>query len=181
MEPSVAGNTTEGEGVAKVLAKFADERAAIVDRRVGEGRVMMLGLWAGLAYSSTVRRSDYDMNRDFSESLRRLITGLALERQVKRPAIPSQPLVEAIALRNSHGKSVALMNWCYAKSPAAGGGRSEQLRQHDELQVLLAGFAGVQRVRSLALETDLQFESRKEGIVVTIPRLATIDLLMLSP
>ncbi|MFO0820479.1 MAG: hypothetical protein U1A77_21210 [Pirellulales bacterium] len=73
------------------------------------------------------------------------------------------------------------MNWCYAKSPAAGGGRSEQLRQHDELQVLLAGFAGVQRVRSLALETELQFESRTEGIVVTLPRLATIDLLMLSP
>ncbi len=57
-----------------VIARFADKQPAVVERAAGKGKIVAVGLWSGLTYSSKVRRADFDMQTDFDVAIRRLIT-----------------------------------------------------------------------------------------------------------
>ena len=104
---------------AEVISRFADGKPAVVRNREGKGQSVTAGLWSGISYSATVRRPDFNMRTDFDPMLRDLIAGPAIALNVWRPAIPADPLVEAIALRKGSQRSVALINWSYARNENA--------------------------------------------------------------
>ena len=130
-----------------MLARFADGGAAITRHRFGKGSATVAGIWSGLTYSAKVRRSDFSMREDFDAEVRALIAATALDRGVRQPARPSEPLVEAVALDKDGRRSVALINWAYQR-PVGAPGKGE-LQSAENLRVDLAGLGAVKSVRSL--------------------------------
>jgi hypothetical protein len=160
------------DGQSKRLAAFADGQTAAVERAVGRGRVMHLGWWAGVSYSAQVRRGDFDMRADFSPELRELIASAALRAAVERPAIPADPLVEAIVMTNDRGLSVSLINWAYASDRS--GPRGERLQKLTDLRVRLPASMSTGKVRSLRLGVDLPVV---DGVAI-LPSLDKVDVLV---
>lgn len=160
---------------AAVLGRFADGKPAVVRREVGRGAVVSVGVWAGLTYSAKVRRPDYDMRADFDPALRRLIAAPALERDVVRPAVPSDPLVEAVALTNAGQRSVALMNWAYRYDAKS----KNSLQPRDKLRVDLPRVGPIASVRSLRFGP---LPLAREGTVtfVIVPRIDEVDVLLVD-
>ncbi len=167
----LARETLAENGQWERLAMFADGRLAAAERSVGRGRVTQLGFWAGLSYSARVRRADFDMRADFSPALRALIVRAAHRAGVEPPVLPSDPLVEAVALTNAQGQSVALINWAYASDRS--GPRGERLQPLHDLRVRLPAGLKATSVRSLRLGIDLPVVNG-EAIV---PRLEKVDVL----
>jgi len=159
----------------EVLAKFADGKPALVKRIVGKGTVVVAGMWAGLTYSAKVRRADWDMSTDYDAGIRSLIAGAALDRGVYRPAVPSQPTVEAVMLDKAGKRTVALMNWTWRTQAA--GGRTQVA--FEKLRVTLPGAGDIKSVRS-QLHGPLAIEMIDGVRTVVLPRLDEIDLLILS-
>ncbi len=157
---------------AEVLASFSDGKPALVRNRFGKGEVYTAGIWSGISYSAAVRRPDFDMATDFDSNLRALIAAPALSAKVARPAVPSAPLVEAIALQREGRRSVALMNWSHAR-PA--GERKPVLQTQTDLRVDLSGAAPFSKVRSL-----LHGPLKQDGATVVLPKLEEVDLLLLE-
>jgi len=160
------------DGGALRLAMFADGQLAAVERAVGRGRVVHLGWWAGLSYSAQVRRADFDMRADLAPALRDPIAHAALRAGSTRPAVPAEALVEAVALENTRGPSVSLINWAYAAD--RGGPRGERLQTVTDLRVRLPAAMSGDKVRSLQLGVDLPVI---DGVVV-VPRLDKVDVLV---
>ena len=158
---------------ADVLASFADGKPAVTRNRFGKGEAIVAGLWSGVSYSGTVRRADFDMHADFDPTLRALIAAPALTHHAYRPAIPSDALVEAVALDKDGQRSIALINWSYRRS--AGEAGKGTLQPIENLRVELPGFPPGKSVRSLA-HGPLKVS---EGSV-TVPKLAEIDLLVIE-
>ena len=158
---------------AEVLARFADGQPAVTRNRFGQGEALVVGLWSGVTYSAQVRRADFDMRADFDPALRALIAAPALARNVFRPAQPSEPLVEAVALVNGGHRSVALINWSFQR-PAGDTGKG-RLQPAEKLRVDLTGLGAVKTVRSL-VHGPLPLANG----AVTLPNLAEIDLLVVE-
>lgn len=155
---------------AEGLASFADGSAALTRNRHDKGEAFVAGLWAGLSYSATVRREDFDMRSDFDPSLRDLIAAPALERKILRPAVPSDPLVEAIALQREGRQSIALINWAYQHQEAVQ--HKAVLQTLGQLRIELSGFRNAKKISSLRhglLPWD--------GSAVILPGLEEIELL----
>lgn len=158
---------------AEPLARFSDGKAAVTRNRFGKGEAIVAGFWSGLTYSATVRRSDFNMRSDFDPAIRDMIARTALARNVYRPAIPSDPLVEAIALRKDGQRSVALINWSYAHSETATNKAS--LQSLENLRIELPGFADAKSVRSIQ-HGPLKLVNG----AVLLPKLDEIDLLVIE-
>lgn len=160
---------------ATVLATFADEKPAAIERAVGKGRVVSVGLWAGLSYSARVRRPDFDMQADFDAAQRSLITSAALTAKAARPAVISNAQVEAVVLKNERGQCLTLTNWSYIADRTAP--RGERLQAVENLRVQLPAGSSVKTVRSLQLNQELPVG---DG-AVTLPKMSEIDVLVLLP
>lgn len=158
---------------AEVLARFADGKPAVTRNRFGKGEATVIGIWSGLTYSAKVRRADFSMREDFSPAARALVAGVARTRKVYQPVQPSEPLVEAVSLEAGGRRSVALINWAYAR-PAGAAGRGD-LQAVENLRVDISGAGPVKSVRSLLLG-PLPLAN---GTVI-LPKLAEIDLLLLQ-
>jgi len=159
-----------------VRARFADGRPALVERRVGKGKAVVAGFWAGLTYSAKVRRSDFDMRADFSPALRDLIARPALERGIVRSAVPADPLVECVVMKKDDRTAVALMNWAYRRDA----GRKAALIEQADLRVDLPGLPVSASVRSLR-HGELPVHDEQGTRFVSLPTLSTIDLLLVEP
>jgi hypothetical protein len=118
------------------------------------------------------------MHADFDPAVRALIATPALERQVYRPVVPAEPLVEAVLLDRKGRRSVALINWSY-RHRADKAGRPWELQPVENLSVALPGVGAVQSVRSL-LHGKLALEGEGEKRRVVLPKMAEIDLLILE-
>ncbi|MFM8468489.1 MAG: beta-galactosidase trimerization domain-containing protein [Limisphaerales bacterium] len=158
---------------ADVRARFADGQPAVTRHKFGKGDATVAGLWAGLTYSAKVRRADFSMREDFSHAVRALITAAALARNVARPALPADPLVESVALVKDGQSSVALMNWAYKRTPETTG--KGGLQTVTDLRVALSGLGPMKSVRSL-VHGPLALENGS----ARLPKLAEIDLLIIE-
>jgi len=158
---------------AEILATFADGKPAVTRNRFGKGEAIVAGLWSGLSYSATVRRTDFDMHTDYDPAIRALIAAPALSRGVYRPAAASDALVESIALARDGQHSVALINWSYQRSNGDTG--KGTLQPVENLRVELPGFRDAKSVRSIN-HGPLKITN---GAVV-VPKLAEIDLLVIE-
>jgi hypothetical protein len=135
----------------------------VVRKKVGEGEVVRVGTWAGLAYSKKVRRKDFDMWRDFDGTLRNVIVEDAVKR-VKRPVVVSEPLVEAVLLEVGATRSVSLMNWAYAAG--------DKLQPMENVTVRVEGMTAARSAVHGRLDV-------KDGAVV-LPRMDEVDVLILE-
>jgi hypothetical protein len=171
--PAGIGREPLTPGEAEVLARFADGKPAVTRNRFGKGDATVAGLWAGLTYSAKVRRADFAMREDFSPVVRALITAPALARNVARPALPSEALVESAALVKDGKRSVTLMNWAYQRTPETTG--KGGLQAVTDLRVALSGLGAIKSVRSL-VHGPLSLENG----TVRVPKLAEIDLLIIE-
>ena len=184
----LAGNVSQGHsatrahiarevlevGGATVRANFADKQPAMIERSVGKGRVVVLGIWAGVSYSAQVRRPDFNMQNDFDPSLRSLISYAALSSKAVRPAVTSNPQVESVALQNEHGRCIALTNWSYVADRTHP--RGERLQPARNLRVQLPADSVAKVVRSLQLNQDLPIVDHS----VVLPIIEEIDVLVLE-
>lgn len=158
---------------ATSMATFADGSIAVTRNRYGKGETIVAGLWAGLTYSATVRRDDFDMRADFNPSIRDLIAAPALNRKIQRAAIPSDPLVESIALQRDGHHCVALINWAYRHDEHAP--NRAALQPIENLTIELPGFPAAKAVSSIRHGLLKRTESK-----FTLPLLDEIDLLIIE-
>jgi hypothetical protein len=147
-----------------------DGSPALLQSAFGRGSVTVAGFFAGLSYSTRVRRSDFNMAADFNPDLRALIAQPALARHIQRPAVPASALVEAISLKNQQYRCIALINWNYRRQSG-----SETLQPAENLEIDLSGSVALHAVRSVQCG-PLSLIGHK----VILPVLATIDLLILE-
>jgi hypothetical protein len=142
---------------SEVLASFDDGQVAAVRSKFGRGEAILWGAYLGLEYAAPVTRVDFDMARDFSETVRDAIVAPAL-RKVQRDVTCSSPLVEAQLLKSATPNhwAITLANWGYKN------GRSDKIRSEDAVpipaQALVLEVRGLPdgvRARSVALGRDL--------------------------
>jgi hypothetical protein len=94
-----------------VVASFQDGKPAVIDKKVGQGRIVHFAWLPGLAYWKSSQRTADRLPVGFSETIRRLITRPVEEAGVLRPAATSHPMVETPLLLSDHGAAVTLLNW----------------------------------------------------------------------
>ena len=162
-----------------IIARFSDGRPAALYRRVGDGRVFVVGFWAGLTYSARVRRPDFDMRSDFDPALRSFIAAPATSQNVYQPILPADPLVEGILLEKDGRQAIALMNWSYRRGDDHSERRPRELQPVTRLKVVLPAAMHAKQVRSF-VHGELRIERRDSHTVVIVPKLDEIDLLILE-
>jgi hypothetical protein len=150
---------------------LGDGQPALVQRTVGQGTVSVASLLAGLSYSTRVRRGDFDMGRDFDETIRKMIAAPAVERTA-RPVVTSSPLVEAVLLEQEGRRSVVLMNWNYRHDEHSADHQAV-LQPAENLRIEIGSdFRGAQSLTHGKLPV--------QGRQVILPRLETADVLILE-
>ena len=157
----------------EVLARFSDDKAALVKRQYGKGEVIIAGFWAGLTYSAEVRRSGFDMKKDFDVSLRALISAPAIARNVYRPVTSTEGLVEAVLLQKDGRRVVTLMNWAYQYDDSQM--NKGRLQPFEDLRINLGGAGKIKSVRSL-----MQGSLKMDGQTALLPKLEEMDLLLIE-
>lgn len=160
----VAGGTALGE-FASPAAEHA--RAAVVEMRVGRGRLLTFGYWPGVTYWLSSDRSRQDrLPSDWSASARRMATLGARVAQAARPVTTSVPGVEACWLESAEGVAIVLLNWT--------GRPLEKLR----VDVRVEG-AAFRKVASAELG-ELRVDRGEGGSLTTTLPLETVDVLLLD-
>ncbi len=170
---------------AEVLAQFADGTPAVVRNRFGKGQAIVVGFYPGLEYSATVRRSDYNMRRDFDPLRRSFVVAPAVE--LTQPVVDaSDPLVEGVLLQSPRGtsKAVTLANWAYGVTAAeSAADRRQPVATHlpiEDLTIRIRSAGKVEKVTSCMLSRQLEFSTDGAWLVVRLPRLEEGDVLVLQ-
>lgn len=173
--PSVARELLDCKE-ATAGSRFKDGGVATAERKVGRGRVIVVGFWAGLTYSERVRRGDFDMATDFDSHLRRLIAAPALDPYLPLVSLSSH-LVEPIVLQKDGRRCVTLTNWAYRHDTAAPQ-HAERLETIENLKVSFL-LPKVKSVRSL-VHGPLKIEMREDVPYVVLPKMDEIDVLVIE-
>ncbi len=157
-----------------VTARFANGDPAAVERRLGRGRVMLIGSLPGLAYlqpgqadrsagqglapllgASTANRAvRRQMPGVFPEDVRRLIAEPAETAGVRRQIVTSDPLVEATLQEGDKGAVVTLIS--FKNDPA------------ESLTVTLVGLPAARQITSLR-HGPLEITRTDKGPQVSLP------------
>jgi hypothetical protein len=168
-----------GEGMPGVN-RFADGREALGERACGNGRVVRAAFRAGLTYSATVRRADFDMTRDFAAPLREAVAAGARRAGVTPPVFAyDHPLVETILLEKDGKQCIALMNWAYRAGADAAGVPGRAFVPAEGVRINLDGVGPFKGVRSLR-QGELGVTGVGGSRVVRLAKLEEIDLLVLE-
>jgi hypothetical protein len=159
----------------RVLARFADGAAALTRNEYGKGVAYCAGFYPGLEYSANIQRPEggYDMSVDFDPAIRRLITGPVSD-AVEAPVAVSQPVVEAVAVKNPEsGKTgIVLINWAYRDG--------RQLVPFENLTVTLRSPGDFTKARSAWTGEVLSCRKDGDALVVTLPRIDEGDVILLE-
>lgn len=139
---------------AEVVGRFADGSPAAIDRRVGQGRVLLIGALPGLAYLQPSQVDRKDMPEAYSEAVRRLIVAPVDAAQVQRPVTTSDPLVEATLQEGGKGAVVTLTSF--------------RNRPLGEVLVMLPSLPNAQQVTSLR-HGPLEIQRTPAGPQVVLP------------
>ena len=139
---------------AEVVGRFADGSPAAIDRRVGQGRVLLIGALPGLAYLQPSQVDRKGMPEAYAEAVRRIIVAPADAAQVQRPVLTSDPLVEATLQEGGKGAVVTLTSF-----------RNQPL---GEPLVMLPGLPNAHQVTSLR-RGPLEIQRTPAGPQVALP------------
>jgi len=188
-QPTIGREVLDPLPGATVLARYADGGAAAIEHRLGKGRVVLIGLFAGLEYTAPQRDGAFSMRRDLAPLWRDASAGIARD-LTKRPAWTDHTGVELRRIVNPQGqRSVAVMNWAYEVSgtlvrQAEGRARSGNIYRHSALKdvkITLPNAGDIKQVRSAWLQQPLSIDRQGDGsIVVTLPVLEEADVLVLE-
>jgi hypothetical protein len=160
----------------EVLANFADHKgAALLERRLGKGRIYYAAALPGLAYLWSALQPPQVPDRGpgahsiptaFDKGAKALLRHV-LETAAVEPTVAASPeLIDARLLKAPGGYLLPLANY------------------HDKVgqkvTLMVRGAGPVKQVRS-AYHGPLKFEQKKGRLVVTIPKLGYGDVLRLEP
>jgi hypothetical protein len=150
----------------KVLAKFSDGGAAIVQSTVGRGNIVFFGYWPGCTYWASPDRSDwYCLPKNWAQPSRMAATYPARISGAKKHVEVSIPCVEAAILESEKGIAVTLLNWT---------GNPVSLAT-----VRIPGLQGARISKVKSAECgDLKYRIDNNQLSVTLP-LKTVDVLMI--
>jgi len=168
----------------ETLAKFGDDKPAIVRHALGKGQIYMTGFFGGLEYAVPImrtvdRKSEYDLTKDFNAERRDLVVSPALK--FVRPTVDTGvPTVEGVLMRNpTTGKqAVVLMNWTY-RQPGADGRRYDHVPL-EKLTVRVRAAGDVKAATSAAADQKLTVNKTDDGITIALPKLAEGDVVLLE-
>jgi len=150
---------------AEVLGWFEDNSPATVHHAFGRGRSLHFAAMPGLAYSRGATEAAWQPTIDYPPRIAQLITALADELGVKKPATTSLPYVEALVLRHDRGTAVTLLNW--SAKPVKG------------LEVFVADVPEGAAVRSARLG-KVDATRRDGGVAVTLSMPKVADVLLVE-
>jgi len=154
----------------EVIAKTANGQVVVTRSSWGKGQAIVHGAFAGLEYSVTVHRNDFDMATDFGAELREAIAAPASDRWV---VDAGKPTVEGILVRNpkTGRRAVCLINWTY---------RGRELVPFDGLSVRVRTKEAVSRVVSCWTGKPLEHGRDRDVLTIALPRLEEGDVLLLE-
>jgi len=148
-----------------VLATFADGAPAIIERKVGRGRVVHFTWMPGLSYLKSSTTTKDRLPAGFSTVIRGMIAYPVQAARVTPPVTVDQPMIETPLLLSAKGAAVTLLNWSgEAPKPVT--------------LVIRAPFT-VQSVASVK-QGKLPFTRTKDGITCILP-LGAADIVLLRP
>lgn len=146
------------------LIVFDDGTPAVVEKAVGQGRIVHFTWLPGVAYWCSWRQTKDRLPVGFSEVIRGLIIRPVEQAGVVRPVETNHPLVETPLLQSEAGVAVTLLNWT-----------GEPI---DELLVKVRVPFLVKSVESVRLG-KLHFTTIGNGIELRLP-LGSADILLIE-
>jgi hypothetical protein len=170
---------------AEVLARFSDGSPAMLRHAFGKGQAFLIGTFAGLEYAAPVLRDGFDMQRDFA-AVRRGYLLEPIRALLEDPVECSNPLVEPVLLDAGQGGGFALTlsNFGYAavdsNPETTGDVHQVRLEVARDVRLVVHHVPAIQRVYSVALDRELEFERTGDGVAITLERLDEGDVLRLE-
>ena len=168
----------------EVLAKFSDGTPAATRHAYGKGQAYVLGFFPGLEYQAKSRRDDYDLSKDYDAEHRSFVVGPALE--LIKPAVAcDQPTVESVLLKNNDSgkRAVTLVNWTFRATAPDDGAKArpeKKLVSFQDLKVTIRSAGDLTKATSAATGKALPVAKSGADLIVTVPRLAEADVLLLE-
>ncbi len=157
-----AGATTPS--AAKVHLRFSDEKPAVLEASLGQGRHFHFAFLPGISYWRSAQGTQDRLPVGFSEPLRQWIAYPIRQAGITPPVRVNRPLVETPLLLSDKGAAVTLLNWTGA--PLA------------ELELTLRLPFRPQRLWT-ASGVPVQQQPTPAGLLVRLP-LAHADILLLE-
>jgi hypothetical protein len=96
---------------ATVLASFADGSPALVEKRLGQGRILRFACFPGLSYTKSGSGTTNGLASGFSDDWRQFIVQPVTAAKAVQPVVVDQAMIEAPALYSADGVAVTLLNW----------------------------------------------------------------------
>lgn len=144
-----------------VVATFRDGTPAAIDRKVGKGRVLVIGALPGLAYLQPgIGGRRHGMTLDYPDAVRRRIVEPAETAKVQRHVTTSDPLVEATLQEGKLGAVVTLISFRVIPD--------SWTPPTEKLTVTLSGLPHARKVTSLR-HGELEVKPTDQGPQVSLP------------
>ncbi len=169
---------------ARVIAKFKDGSAAMIQNGCAKGAAIVAGFFPALEYSAAVRRDNFDMSRDFDEKLRDVIATPAMG--LNQFAGSDKPNVECVLVKNpdSGKRALVVINWAYRADQRriANNRASTETRvvPFENVKLSVAGSEKIRGASSVALDKKLEVGEENQRTVITLPALNEGDVLLLE-
>ena len=137
-----------------IVGRFADDTPGAIERRLGTGRILLIGASPGLAYLQPSQVGRSGLPETFPEGVRKLITEPAEAAHVQRHVRVSDYQVEGTLQEGGQGAVVTLVN--FRNQPVS------------EVKVTLVGLPNAAKVTSLR-HGSLEIARTAEGPQVSLP------------
>ena len=161
--------STPKEGI---LASFSDGTPAIIERTVGNGRVVHFTWLPGFSYFKSsgweyrkIDSTTWHLPVGFSTAIRGMITYPVKTTKVVLPVTVNQAMIETPMLLSEKGAAVTLLNWTGA--------------MQKEVQITVRVPFKVKSVESIK-QGNLAFRQTEQGVICTLP-LGAADIVLLRP
>jgi hypothetical protein len=150
-----------------VLATFEDGSPAIIERKVGKGKVHYVGTLAGCSYGWTVKRVWGKIEAGYRKANRRLISDFPARVGAKMPLTCSVPLVEANLLESDEGIGIVLVDYA-GEDPI------------DEVKLSVSVPSRISSISSVEHgELPFEYDKDKKTVDCSLP-LDLVDILVLK-
>ena len=151
----------------EILATFKDGSPAVIEHKIGKGKVHYVATLAGCAYGWTVKRVWGRIETGYREANRRLIADFPARVDAKMPLACSVPMVEANLLESDEGIGIVLVNY-------AG---------EDQIDEVMLSVTVPSRITSVTSSErgrlPFDYEGDKKTVDITVP-LDLVDILVLN-
>ena len=159
------GSFVNPPGDGAVLAANADGTPAVLQRAVGQGRVVSFAWMPGLSYAKSQSGTKDGLPAGFSAVVRDMITAPVKSAQVTNMVTIDKPMIETPMLLSEKGAAVTLLNWT--------GEKQQKLVVYARVPFTAAKVESVK-------QGAVKFTQTKDVIYCTLP-LDAADILMIRP